>query len=323
MKAVYVDYIFKDKSIEERIYGEHGIEFVDASKLSREEMYEACKDADAVVSTYVMIDKEFISHLEKCKILVRTGIGFNTIDIEEASRKGIMVANVRDYCIEEVGDHAVMLTLALLRKLVRMNEKVKKEHRWTVADMRPVPRISTLTIALYGLGAIGKDYAKKMKALGCRVIAYDPFVDAETFAAMGIEKYENRLDIFKEADVLSVHVPLNNETHHSVGEPELALMKPSAYVINVSRGEIIDEKALTKALREGRIAGAGLDVLESENPDLTDEIVQMEQTIITPHIAYYSTGSELSLQELSAVQAVQGLIDGKPTFFLNRKAFEK
>lgn len=318
MKVVYVDYIFEDENIEKRIFNEAGIEFINASGFNYEEQVNICKDADGVVSTYTPMDREFISKLENCKVLVRTGIGFNTIDLEAASEKNIMVANVRDYCIDEVADHALAMTLSLIRKLPKSQIDIKKNKSWSVNNVRPIQRINTLTAGLYGIGAIGRDYGRKMKAIGFNIIAYDPFLKDEEFEKLGFERVQNLDEIFGRSDVVSVHSPLNKSTYHTVNENRLKLMKPSAYFINVSRGEIVDEKALTKALREGKIAGAGLDVLESENPNLDDEIVNMDNVIITPHSAYYSIGAELSLQEQSAEQAVLALTEGQPKYFVNK-----
>ncbi|NMB44712.1 MAG: C-terminal binding protein [Clostridiales bacterium] len=322
-KVVYVDYIFKNEEVEKKLFNEAGIDYINASEKPIEEQIEICSDADGVVSTFTLMDEKFISHLKKCKVLVRTGIGFNTIDIEAASDKNIMVANVRDYCIDEVADHAVALSMALIRKLSILEKSIKDKKSWSVNDARPIQRISTQTVCLYGLGATGKSYASKMKAIGFKVVAYDPYQPDEIFEDLGIERETDLDSLFKKADIISIHVPLNDDTYHSVNEKMFSMMKDSAYIINVSRGEIIKEVDLVAALKANKIAGAGLDVLESENPDLSDEIFSLDNVIITPHVAYYSEGSEDSLQELSAMQAILAINEGEPTYLVNRKQLGK
>ncbi|MDR1774236.1 MAG: hypothetical protein LBR30_05145, partial [Clostridioides sp.] len=216
-KVYYTDYNYQNKSIEQKIFDDAGIEVIFADKsLGRKELIEFCKDADGLITTYTVLDEEFFSQTPNCKIAVRSGIGYNNIDVEAATKRNIMVANVRDYCVEDVADHAVALTLTLIRKIPHIIDCVKNKHSWTVNDCRPILRISSLNICLYGLGAIGKDYAKKLQAFGTKVYAYDPFVSDEEFAKLGITKVDTVVELAKLADIFSIHTPLTDETEKSV-----------------------------------------------------------------------------------------------------------
>nr|WP_288674360.1 C-terminal binding protein [uncultured Blautia sp.] len=323
-KVIYTDYNYQDKNVERKIFSDAGIDvdFADRS-LSRNELMEFCKDADGLVTTYTEIDKEFIKKIPNCKILVRTGIGFNTIDVNEASKRGIMVANVRDYCIDEVSDHAFAMMLALIRKLPKLNVCVKEKKSWTVNDCRPIRRISTLNVCCYGLGAIGKEFARKAIAFGMKVYVYDPFVSDKVLETLGATRCNSLKELAECADIFSIHTPLNDSTKGSVNSEILNSLKQTAYLLNVSRGAIVDEKALTEAICTDKIAGAGLDVLTSEHPNLDSPLVQHENTIITPHIAYYSEEADKKLEETAALQAVLALTEGRPQYFVNEKQINK
>ena len=319
MKVFYTDYNYQNKEIEKKLFEEAGIEVVFADKtLPRKELIEFCKEADGLVTTYTVVDEEFLRACPHLKIAVRSGIGYNTIDVDACTKHGVMVANVRNYCVDEVSDHALALTLSLIRKLPLFDYRVKKDHSWTVNDGRPIKRISEMAVGCYGLGAIGKEYARKVKALGMSVFAYDPYLADSEWKNLGINKVDS-IEALADCDVVSIHTPLTDKTKNSIGLEFFSKMKPTAYLINVSRGEIVNEEELTNALAGKQLAGAGLDVLSSEHPDLSSPLVQMQNVIITPHVAYYSDGSERSLQELSAKQAILALTKGAPEFFVNRK----
>lgn len=323
MKVFYTDYNYQNKEIEQKLFDAAGIEVIFADKsLPRKDLIAFCKEADGLVTTYTVVDEEFLAGLPHLQVAVRSGIGYNTIDVEACTKRGVMVANVRNYCVEEVSDHAFALTLTLIRKLPHFDRRVKQDHSWTVNDGRPIKRISEMTVGCYGLGAIGKEYARKVKALGMTVSAYDPYLPDSEWNRLDIKKAET-VDALAGCDVVSIHTPLTEQTKNSIGAAFLSKMQPTAYLINVSRGGIVDETALLEALSKKQIAGAGLDVLSSEHPDLTAPLVQLENVVITPHVAYYSDGAERSLQELSAEQAILALTKGAPEFFVNQKELNR
>lgn len=317
-KVVYTDNIYKDDEIEVRRFQEAGYDFRLAKGHDQATLIEECRDADAVMVSFIEMNADIIGAMEKCKVIVRAGMGINNIDIPAATKKGIMVANVQKYCLEEVSDHAIALMLTLLRKTAYLS-RLLREGDWSPAKARPIPRLDTLTFALYGLGGISSRVAAKAKVFGMRVVSYDPFLPDAYFEEMGVERVETEEDLFRRADVLSVHLPLTPGTAGIISYEKMKLMKPTAVFLNTARGGLVDEPGLIRALREGVISGAGLDVLAEEYPDMSNPLFQMDNVIITPHIAYYSEGSDVDLRNYACDQIVQALEQGEPEFILNKK----
>ena len=324
MKVVSTDFIFKNSNIEKETFAEEGIEWVLAESLDPAVLKKTCRDADGIITTYGDINKEFIDSLENCKVIVRTGMGVNNIDIDAATARGIIVANVRDYCNDEVSDQALAFIMALVRKVNYINRIVREKNRWFVEDVRPLKRISDTAVCLLGFGAISKALAKKLKVIGFKVYAYDPYLSDEVFAEYGVERIVDINETYPIADVLSIHLPLMKETKDTVTLKEMKLMKPSSYIVNVARGGLVNEKDLYEALKDGIIAGAALDVLENEHPDLsTEPLAQLDNVLLSPHIGYYSDGSELALQKGAVEQAILALKTGRPKYFVNEKQLKK
>ena len=317
-KVVYTDNIYKDNEIEYRRFAEAGYDFSVASSHDKETLKKECADADAVMLSFIEMDEELINSLQKCKVIVRCGMGFNNVDIPAATKHGIMVANVQKYCLDEVSDHAVALMLTLIRKTAYLS-RLLREGIWDPAKARPIPRLKDLTLCLYGLGGISSRFATKAKAFGMHVAAYDPFLPAEYFEQMDVERIAEEDELFRRADVLSVHLPLNKSTAKIINAEKLALMKPTALFLNLARGGLVDEEALIKALQEGKLGGAGLDVLADEFPSMDNPLFQMDNVIVSPHIAYYSEGSDVDLRNYAINQVIGALENGAPEFFLNKK----
>ena len=317
-KVVYTDNIYKDNEIEFRRFAEAGYDFSVASSHDKETLKKECADADAVMLSFIEMDEELINSLQKCKVIVRCGMGFNNVDIPAATKRGIMVANVQKYCLDEVSDHAVALMLTLLRKTAYLS-RLLREGIWDPAKARPIPRLKDLTLCLYGLGGISSRFASKSKAFGMHVAAYDPFLPEEYFEKMGVGRITDEDELFRRADVLSVHLPLNKSTAKIISAEKMALMKNDALFINVARGGLVDEEALIKALQEGKLGGAGLDVLADEFPSMDNPLFQMDNVIVSPHIAYYSEGSDVDLRNYAINQVIGALENGEPEFFLNKK----
>ena len=317
-KVVYTDNIYKDNEIEYRRFGEAGYDFSVAPAKDKETLKKVCRDADAVMLSFIEMDRELIDSLENCKVIVRCGMGVNNVDIPAATERGIMVANVDKYCLDEVSDHAMALMLTLLRKTAYLSGLLRKGI-WDPAKARPIPRLSELTLCLYGLGGISSRFADKAKALKMHICAYDPFLPAEYFEQMGVERIEDEAELFRRADVLSVHLPLNKATAKIISREKMALMKPDAIFINVARGGLVDEEALIEQLQAGKLGGAGLDVLADEYPSMDNPLFQMDNVIVSPHIAYYSEGSDVDLRNGAVDQVIGALEKGEPKFFVNRK----
>ena len=248
-----------------------------------------------------------IARLRNCRALIRNGVGFDSVDIAAARERGIAVCNVPDYGTEEVADHAIALAMALCRQLFPLDEEAKKLG-WVIKVEPRLRRLRELTFGIVGLGLIGTATALRAKALGFKVVFHDPYLPNGADKAVGILRARTLDELLAKSDVLSLHCPLTDATRHLIAERELALMKPSAFIVNTARGAVIKKTAILAALREGRIAGAGLDVVEDE-PLKTAEEAATPNLIVTCHAAFCSVESKLEMRATSAriaLAAVRG-----------------
>lgn len=315
-KVLLTDYEFENLKYEEDVFKESGldIEFVKAQCKTEDEVAEQAKHADAILNQYAPISRRVIESLENAKVISRYGVGVNTIDLDAANEKGITVANVPDYGMEEVSNHALALLLSWARKVTLLNNEVKKGN-WDFKACVPIHRFNNQTVGVLGFGRIPRRFIEKVKPLGFKLAAYDPFVSAEDMASAGVQKME--LDeIISEADYLSVHVPLIKDTFHLLNADRFSQMKKNAVIINTARGPIIDEKALIEALENGIIAGAALDVAEEEPISIDSPLLHMDNVIITPHSAWYSEEAMVELRQKAAKNIVQVLKGEKTPYAL-------
>jgi phosphoglycerate dehydrogenase-like enzyme len=248
-----------------------------------------------------------IARLKQCRVIIRNGVGFDSVDVDAAREHGIAVCNVPDYGTEEVADHAIALALALCRQLFPLDQEAR-QLGWTIRVESKLRRLRELTFGIVGLGRIGTAAALRAKALGFKVCFYDPYLSNGVDKAVGVERVRTLEELLRRTDVLSLHCPLNDETRHLIGERELALLKPSAFVVNTARGAVIRKAAILHALRTSQIAGAGLDVIEDE-PLKTAEEAATPNLIITCHAAFCSVESKLEMRRTSsriALAAVRG-----------------
>ncbi len=281
------------------------------------EVLEVAREADGLLVQYAPITQEVIAGLRKCRVIARYGIGVDTIDVAAATRAGIAVCNVTGYCVDEVSEHALALLLACARRIPQLNSSVR-EGTWDVTRIAPdIQRVTGQHLGLIGFGEIGRAVATKAQALGLVVKAYDPFVDSTVMSALGVEKIGEITCLLQTSDFVSIHVPLSPSTYHLIGREELASMKATAYLLNTSRGSLVDEDALRDALVDGTIAGAALDVLEREPPGRDNPLLGLENVIVTPHAAYYSRTSLLALQTRTAEAVAAVLTGGIPRSLVN------
>jgi D-3-phosphoglycerate dehydrogenase len=315
-KVILTDYEFENLQYEEEVFQNSGldIEFIKVQCKTEEEVIEHAKDADAILNQYAPVSRRVIESLQNTKIISRYGVGVNTIDLDAAKEKRITVANVPDYGMEEVSNHALALLLSWARKVTLLNNEVKKGN-WDFKACVPIHRFNEQTVGVLGFGRIPRRLIEKVKPLGFKTVAYDPFVSAEEMAAVGVEKMELD-DLIRHADYLSVHVPLIPDTYHLINEERLSKMKRNAVIINTARGPIIDEKALADALKKGIIAGAALDVTEEEPVSINSPLLQMDNVIITPHSAWYSEEAMIELRQKAAKNIVQVLSGTKTPYAL-------
>ena len=244
------------------------------------------------------IDAALIARLENCRVIIRNGVGFDTVDIAAAAHAGIPVCNVPDYGTEEVADHALALTLALYRQLFPLDAEAKNLG-WKIETAAKMRRLNTQTFGILGLGRIGTAAALRAKAFGFRVVFFDPYVPSGTHKALGLERVATLDELLRRSDTLSVHCPLTAETRGLIGEKEISLLKPGSFLVNTARGDIVQKTPVFAALRRGHLAGAGLDVVEAE-PLRTSEEAATPNLIVTCHAAFCSPEGMVEMRSTSA-----------------------
>jgi D-3-phosphoglycerate dehydrogenase len=295
-----------------------GAELILAQVSKEEDLIRVCKDADGLLNQYALLTRNVFQNLPKCKVASRYGVGVDSVDLKAATDLGVIIANVPDYCMDEVSNQTISMILTLARKTAFFDRKVKSGD-WDFRQGIPIHRTRGKTLGLIGSGRIGLEVAKKISTFGVKVIAFDPYLKK---APEGIELTD--LDtVLRESDFISIHCPLNEATRHLLGEREFRKMEKKPIIINTSRGPIIDEKALIGALQEGWISGAGLDVLEKEPPDPGNPLLKMENVVFSPHIGFYSVESISELKRRTAKNVVDVLSGRWPASVVNREVVGK
>lgn len=312
--VVATDALHSDFSGELEELAAIGAEFRTAQCKTEDEVAEACRDADGILVTFSPVGRRALAGMPRCRIIVRTGVGYDTIDLNAATERKVMVANVPDYCISEVADHALALMLCLWRKVAELNAEVR-EKGWT-GMLRPVLRLEGRVLGIVGLGRIGRAVAARARGFGLHLAACDPYVPAEVFTRLGVEPVSLE-DLTRSADIVTLHTPLTQETRGLIREAILRRMKPTALLVNTSRGAVVATDDLVQALREGWIAGAGLDVFEDEPLPQDHPLRVLPRVLLTPHAAWYSVDSERELRRRSARIVVQALRGEVPASLLN------
>ncbi|MEQ8783559.1 MAG: C-terminal binding protein [Roseibium album] len=265
-------------------------DIVEVDGSTPERFIEGARRADALITSWgIRIDRQIIAGLERCVVIGVGSVGVDMVDVTAATEAGIVVTNVPDVFIEEVADHALMLLLAATRR-VRETDAMARDGRWF--DGRPLlnrtPRLMGRTLGLVGFGNVGRCVARRAAGFGLHVIAHDPYLSELAVSEAGVEPV-GWGELLERADYLSLHTPLNPETHHLLDAAAFARIKPGAVIVNTARGPIIDEAALLEALASGRVGAAGLDVLEQEPPAADNPLFALDNVIITPHVASATT----------------------------------
>jgi D-3-phosphoglycerate dehydrogenase / 2-oxoglutarate reductase len=321
LKVVITDYVEQDLNWEEEQFKKLRVDFrYDQLKLgSPAQLLNLAKDADIVIVNMAKMNAEVIAGLHRCKLIIRHGVGYDNVDVAAVTRRNIAFSYIPDYCMEEVAEQAVMLIFACQRKLLLQNRLLQNsaaEGKWVFDPIYPVYRLSRKTLGIIGLGRIGAAVWRMMQGFKMRVLVNDPYLSDARKKEYGIESLP--LDhVLKESDIVTVHTPLTQETHHLIDEAQLKLMKPSAILVNTARGGIVNLQALDKALRERWIAHAGIDVYEKEPPDPDLALLHNERAICTPHLSWLSEEAAWSIRE-KIVEDVRRYIRGEdPRYQVN------
>lgn len=316
-KIVITDFSDPQHELEEAELRASGLDYelVRLNARTADELAPHVHDAHALIVQWAQISRPLIAALTRCQVISRYGIGVDMIDLEAATEHGIPVCNVPDFCIDEVSTHTLAFVLALNRHLLAHHSHVAGGH-WGGPPGGAPARLSGQVLGVLGLGKIGSVVARKAGGLGLKVLAHDPYVRPELAPALGVELVGLE-ELLRRADYLTIHCPLTKETRHLIGAPQLALMKPSAYLINMARGPIVDQPALCQALLQNALAGAALDVLEQEPPAADDPLLKLPNVLFTPHTSSWSAESVVQLRRDVARNVVQVLRGEPPRAVVN------
>ena len=287
---------------------------------TEEELLAYAGDAHALLlGSNSPVTAKVIANMPNLRVLARYGIGLDNLDLKAATEHGVIVTNDPDYALEEVADHAFTMALALSRRTVKIDRMMREGRSSSEIKkaVEPIHANSSLTFGILGLGNIARRTATRAKALGFRVVSYDPWVARAEFSLLGVERATDLGALLRESDVVCVHVPLTPQTKHMLGEKEFASMKKGALIVNTSRGPVIDQTALYNALKNGTVGGAGLDVFEVEPLPADDPLRTLDNIILSPHLAWYSEESQRRVR-LDMSNAVKDALTGKrPEFVAN------
>lgn len=305
LKVYISDYDYPDLDVEKSILEPVNAEVIGLQCKTGSELSVLAKDADAILQQYAKIPRETIEKLTKCKAICRYGIGVDIVDVQAANDHGIVVTNVPDYCIDEVAEHTIAMGMMLLRRIPAYNAATHAGKWHWQESGAPIFRFRHQTWGIVGLGRIAQNLVHKIKPFGFAIQSYDPYVSESFMSTVGVKK--TSLEVLLEtSDIVTIMCPYTKETHHLINEKALNMMRKHAVLLNCSRGKVVDNQALFKALSEGWIASAGLDDTEEEpakmdswSPDM-NPLFTLGNCIITPHVAYIS---EDALQECRRVAA--------------------
>jgi len=281
-------------------------------------------DIDALMVIAAKVPGDVINKLSKCRVIARLGIGTDKIDIDTATKNGIIVTNVPDFCDSELADHTMALMLGVARRLLEL-DKGFRETDSSIRGRVNIQRLAGKKLGLIGFGRLAREVAKRSVAFGLEILFYDPFVSGEDIKSLGAKKIDSLEEIMRECDIISLHLPLNPDTKHLINENLLSKMKPSAILINTARGAVVDEDALEKALKEGWLSGAGIDVFEHLN--LFEEVPTkqpcpfflMDNVIVTPHAASQSKEAFDEVRLRAAEEVARVLSGQTPKNIVNPK----
>ena len=315
VKVVVTDYIEPDLNWEAGEMARRGVEFHphQLKFAPAAEVVAATCDADVVIVNMVPINTEVVSHWKRCRLVIRHGVGYDNVDLKALEAAGIPLCYIPDYCQQEVAEQAIALILACGRKIVtsrRVLDDSSARGSWDFTGVVPMFQMAGQTLGIIGCGRIGSLVYKKLHSFGFKFLICDPYLTAERKRELGIEVVDQEA-VFRDSDFVTIHTPLTAETRHIVNSRTLAMMKPTAYLVNTARGPMVDAQALAEALRKGVIAGAGIDVYEVEPPRPDFPLFGLPNVILTPHLAWYSENAGRTIRELIVLE-IDRFLAGKP-----------
>jgi len=322
-KIVVTDYIEPDLNWEAEEMAKRGVEFIthQLKFAPVSDVIAATRDADVVIVNMVPITPEVIAGFQKCKLVIRHGVGYDNVNVAALNAAGIPLCYIPDYCAEEVAEQAIALIMACGRRVVssrKVLEESSANGRWDFADTIPVFRMGGQTLGILGCGRIGSLVYKKLKSFGFQFLICDPYLTEERKRELGIEVVDYET-MFRNSDFVTIHTPLTPETRHIVNARTLAMMKPTAYLVNTARGPMVDSEALAEALEKKIIAGAGIDVFDVEPPPPAYPLFAQKHAILTPHLAWYSEDAARTIRELIVLE-IDRYLAGQPPRYLGKPA---
>ena len=320
-RILITDIAWPDLEIEKEVLAAVDGEVMLAGDGTPDEIIALAPQADAILTCWKDVPAEALDIAPDCQMVSRYGIGLDNIPIGRATELGMLVTNVPDFCLEEVSDHVMALLLATARQLFPL-ARTPERSGWTRETPRPIPRVKGQTLGLIGFGNIARALVPKALGFGLRVIAYTPRLRPQD-APQGVEVTNDLSELLAASDYVSIHCPLTEETAHLIDDAALAQMKSDALLINTSRGGVIDEEALTRAIREGRIGGAALDVTDPEPPSGDNPLLTLENVIVTPHAAFYSVAATAELARKAAENVVTVLRGEVPKTLINAEVLDQ
>ena len=316
-KVLVTDYVWPSVEPERAVLAKIGAELVVAPDGEEDTLAALAADVDGILTCFAQVTDKVVRAAQKCVVIGRYGVGVDNIAVDTATELGIAVTYVPDYCVDEVSDHVMGLLLDWNRRITLFDKSVKGDGWGSVPLTMRIMRLRGKKLGIVGFGRIGRAVCQKALAFGFDALAYDPFVSAEQAAAGGARLVDMET-LLRESDFVTLHSPLTPETHNLIGSAELALMKSDAFLINCARGPLIDEEALYAALQSGGIGGAGLDVLVDAHPSPNAPLLNLDNVVVTPHVAFFSQEAVLELEERAAGEVAAVLQGRMPDNLVNR-----
>ena len=320
-KVLITDHVWPTTDPERAVLEAAGAKVIVAPDGDEDTLINLAKDVDAIMTCFAKVTEKVIRSAEKCVAIGRFGVGTDNIDVATATELGIPVTYVPDYCVDEVSDHVLAMLHTWNRKIALFDQSVKSEGWGHLGLTMRIKRLRGKTIGIVGFGRIGQAVAEKASAFGLKILASDPVTPKEI-----VESYGGQLVTFEElleqSDFVSLHAPLTPATEKLIGSREFGLMKDDSFLINAARGPLIDESALYDALSNGKIGGAGLDVMVENEPPKDHPLMQLENILITPHTAFFSQESTLELEERAASEVVRVYKNIMPENLVNKEVLD-